>query len=76
MEVVGWLLAVALGEIVVLLGVEIFRALRRGKSGGEARDDEEESDYEKKWQEGVSAMMGYDLNTAKRAVRGDDEDGR
>ncbi len=73
--VVLWLLAVVLAELAALMGRELWDRRRQGrKNGGET--PQEESDYEKRWQEGVSAMMGYDLKAARRAVRGDDEDER
>ena len=51
----------------------------RGKWRGAGTPEREENsgggeDMEKRWQEGMSSMMSYDLAAAKRAVRDDDGD--
>ena len=43
---------------------------------GPEREQSTGEDPEKRWQEGVSSVMGYDLAAARRAVRDSDDAGR
>ena len=69
------LLASVLAEAAVLGGKEIWDMCRHG-GGTETPDGEEtaETENERKWQEGISAMMGYDLGAARKAARRDEDE--
>ncbi len=60
----------------------LLLAVKRTGDGAGERDGAGEArapggeEFEKRWQEGMSAMMGYDLMAARRAVRSDGEDER
>lgn len=73
--------------IIVLLAVIVIEDalalwLAAGRPGGLDPEDGQErepgsgEEMEKRWQEGVSSVMGYDLAAARRAVRDSDGDGR
>lgn len=73
------LLAVVAGEV----GILVWRTRRNGGSDPPAALSEkgvtetpeaDGAEFEKRWREGIDAMMGYDLKTARAAVRrGEDE---
>lgn len=64
------LLAVIAGELGWLLG----RTGRAGASGGPQETEPEGGEFEKRWREGLDAMMGYDLAAARSAVRRDEDE--
>lgn len=66
------LLAVIAGEV----GALVWKSVRAPSGGapGPAAPGETESDgaeFEKRWREGIDAMMEYDPGTAGRSARGD-----
>lgn len=69
------LLAVIAAEAAgaLLLAARRTGAPREKTGEGRAPGGEE---FEKRWQEGMSSMMSYDLMAARRAVRSDGEDER
>lgn len=74
--VVIGLLAVIAAEAA---GALVLAARRTGDAaGGRARAGESPGgeELEKRWQEGMSSMLTYDLMAARRAVRSDGEDER
>lgn len=71
------LLAAVLAEAAVLGGKEIWDMCRHG-GGTETPEggapESAETENERKWQEGISAMMGYDLGAARKAARRDEDE--
>ena len=85
MVVLFVLSAVMLAEAAVILGCVIWREGRgargRAKTGesgrpvsGPSSGDEKSLEMEKRQQEGIDAIMGYDLAAARKAVRRDGEE--
>lgn len=76
------LLAAVLGEAAALMAGMIWKMWKKdfgGSGGGDmgrAREQETEEEFEKRWREGMSAMMGYDLSAARKAVRADGDEER
>ncbi len=67
------LLAVIAGEVWVL----VARGRGPGDKGDEMPKREETAEtesFEKRWREGIDAMMGYDLRAARAAVRRDEDE--
>ncbi len=66
------LLALVIAEAAALAGVGIVKAVRELKDRGDTPPrgigQEPGEDYEKRWREGMDAMMGYDLAAARRAA--------
>ena len=63
--------AVVLGVLAVWLWRDVSPG-RRGRKTEDAGDGGEE--FEKRWQEGMNSVMGYDLGAARRAVRRDKDE--
>ncbi len=69
-DIILVLLALLLFEAAVLAGMRIGRALhgeRRGQ-GEKGPESAESADYERRWQEGIDAMLGYDVRKARSAA--------
>ena len=47
----------------------------RRAAPAEAAGPEAAEDFERKWREGIDAMMGYDVRAARKAVRSDEDEG-
>ncbi len=71
------LLALVIAEAAVLAGAAIAREVRElTRKTGEKPEDagDPAEDFEKKWREGLDAMMGYDASAARRAARRDEDE--
>ncbi len=72
------LLALVIAEAAALAGVRIVKAVRELKNEGGAAPpksgQEPGEDFEKRWREGMDAMMGYDLAAARRAAGRDEHE--
>lgn len=71
--IVVLLLAVIAGEVWVL----VSRGRGPGEKGDAVSEREETAEtetFEKRWREGIDAMMGYDLRAARAAVRRDEDE--
>lgn len=70
--------------IVLLLAViagEVWALIRQGRGPGDKGDaapqreeTAETESFERRWREGIDAMMGYDLRAARAAVRRDEDE--
>ncbi len=74
------LLALVIVELAVLIGVVTWRSLAGERPSGSAvvppaaeptSEEEEQAKIEKRIQDSITQMMGYDLAAARRAVRRD-----
>ena len=71
--IVVLLLAVIAGEVWVL----VSQGRGPGEKGDAVSEREETAEtetFEKRWREGIDAMMGYDLRAARAAVRRDEDE--
>ena len=72
------LLALMLAEAAALEGVRIVKAVRELKKEGDVPPQkggqEPAEDFEKRWREGMDAMLGYDLAAARRAAGRDEHE--
>ncbi len=75
-DIILCLLALLIFEAAVLVGAVIWKtAAGERKGGAEKREETAESgDFEKRWQEGIDAMMGYDVTKARNAARRDEDE--
>lgn len=70
------LMAFVLLETAVLAGIAIRASLagRRKDSSEREQENTANEDFEKRWQEGIDAMMGYDVTRARRAAGRDENE--
>ncbi len=75
-DIILVLLAVVVLEAAALAGILIWKltAGERKDRKGEAPETSADGDFEKRWQEGIDAMMEYDALTARRAARRDEDE--
>lgn len=72
------LLAAAVGEAAMALGICLWRLIA-GRGGGALRRDGEDGEsprsgeFERRWREGIDAMMEYDPAASEATRRGADE---
>ena len=84
-EVLMLMLALVIAELAVLVGVVVWRVCAGERpSVGAAppsasptieTEDKKTVDFEKRWQDSMDQMMGYDMSVARRAVRKDADEG-
>ena len=77
------LLALVIVELAVVIGVVIWRICAGDRPSGAAvfpppaaptSEDEKQESFEKRFQDTMAQMMGYDMAAARRAVRHDAEE--
>ncbi len=78
-EIALLLIALAAVELAVLAGAMVWRTVFDGRERKRPEDSgteekEENEDFEKRWRDGMRAMMGYDAETARRAARRDENE--
>ncbi len=67
--------------LLAAIAVEVWVLVARGRGPGdkgdampEREETAETESFEKRWREGIDAMMGYDLKAARAAVRRDEDE--